>query len=126
MAGGFVTALSLVPWGTLLDRAPAIYEAASKLVLNLRRSREELSEEVAAAGSEAPTVRHLAARVEELERSLLILNAQLGEAGALIRELAETNRALARRTLFLRHCLVAAAVVAALALLLAAIALYRP
>ena len=126
MARLFVTALSLVPWGTLLDRAPAIYEAASKLVLNLRRSREELSEEVAATGSEAPSVRHLAARVEELERSLLTLNAQLGEAGALIRELAETNRALARRTLFLRHCLVAIGALVALSLVLAGVALYRP
>lgn len=126
MAGGFVTALSLVPWGTLLDRAPAIYEAASKLLLNLRHSREELSEEVVAAGAEAPTVRHLAARVEELERSLLTLNAQLGEAGALIRELAETNRALARRTLFLRHCLVAIGALVALSLVLAGVALYRP
>ncbi len=41
MAGGIMGVLSLVPWGTLIEKAPVIYEGASKLLLNVRPQPEK-------------------------------------------------------------------------------------
>ncbi len=96
MALPVASILAAMPWGMLIERAPAILSGASNLLASVGVKRKAIpapSQPVLDAGGAVDPAR-LAATVRGLEESVLGLNKQMGEASALIRDLAEANRAL--------------------------------
>ena len=96
MALPVASILAAMPWGMLIERAPAILSGASNLLASVGVKRKAIpapNQPVLDAGGAVDPAR-LAATVRGLEESVLGLNKQMGEASALIRDLAEANRAL--------------------------------
>lgn len=121
------TIIGLVPWATLIEKAPDIFDGAVKLYRSLGKSRAGLPTtiDLVAVGTTELDSAKLAETVRALETALATLNAQMTDASNLIQQLAESNAALVRATSRHGRWLVASAVVSAVSLAVAGIALWH-
>lgn len=88
MAVGFLAALSAVPWGTVIERAPGLIEQGSKLLQSMRSEK---------AGAQVPAT----AKAEDLREiaaaqaaEIAALRSDLTQASALIVELSRDQARL--------------------------------
>lgn len=93
MAGSIGTVIRLIPWVTLIKKAPEIIAHASSLLESTGVTRKKIPShtDLQNAQSEKIDQTRLVETVKALEESLLGLNDQLTEAGVLIKQLAESN-----------------------------------
>jgi hypothetical protein len=94
MAIGWLTILKGVPWGEVIQHAPAVADAAGKL---LRRVRRKPGAAVPAAGTD---------RLAALEARVAELHEQMLASSELIRQLADQNAQLVRRLTIQRRWIV--------------------
>lgn len=122
---GMIGVLTAVPWGTVIEAAPAVVEGAAKLLrsVGLLSARLPDVEQLALTDGSKLDPQRTADAVAALESSLRDVSEQLAEATRLIANLAAASEATARRSAIHRRWLfalsgVCAVVVAAVAALL--------
>lgn len=81
---GWVAALSIIPWGKVIDAAPQIATTASALWAGISREKPA---EIAATDS-------VAVRLEKAEADLTMIHNQVLAASGVIAKLAEQNASL--------------------------------
>jgi len=88
VATSFLTALSAVPWGTLIERAPGLIEQGSKLLLSMRGKKDGVQVPVTAKAEDLRGI--VAAQATEIAT----LRNDLTQASALIVELSRDQARL--------------------------------
>lgn len=107
MAIGWLTALKIVPWGEVIEAAPALVSSARKFLNRSQQPPFEAAPAGAALERESPLVQ-LQARVDRLEAGAARLAEQQQASAALIENLAEQNAQLVAAIGLLRKRLAAA------------------
>lgn len=95
-ANSIIAAISIVPWGQVLEAAPKVAESASKLwnVVAGRNKEEGINQEGKAAASPLEEVR---SEVAAIQGSIDELKEEMQAATMVIKALAEQNTALVQR-----------------------------
>ncbi|MEY8879118.1 MAG: hypothetical protein AB9M60_21585 [Leptothrix sp. (in: b-proteobacteria)] len=102
-AGPILSVLAQIPWGQVLEKAPAIADGAGRLWRSVSRrragdgvaARVESAADLADQGSAA--AHPWAPRLRAAEQDIAQLHEQMQAASALIRDLTEQNAQLIRR-----------------------------
>ena len=131
MAAGWVAALKLVPWGTVIEATPQILQAARKLLGTTSKTTAAGS----AAGSlDAPSAdaatSSVTTQLQQLHERVVRLEQEQQDSAVLIQALAEQNAQIVQAVKTLRHrnqrLVVAVGVVAVCCLGLLAWTLTKP
>ncbi|UCV00579.1 hypothetical protein [Acidovorax radicis] len=130
MAAGWVAALKLVPWGTVIEATPQILQAARKL---LGATSKTTAAGSAAGSLDAPSAdaaTSVTTQLQQLHERVVRLEQEQQDSAVLIQALAEQNAQIVQAVETLRHrnqrLVVAMGVVAVCCLGLLAWALTRP
>lgn len=130
MAAGWVAALKLVPWGTVIEATPQILQAARKL---LGATSKTTAAGSAAGSLDAPSANAATSattQLQQLHERVVRLEQEQQDSAVLIQALAEQNAQIVQAVETLRHrnqrLVVAVGVVAVCCLGLLAWALTRP
>lgn len=97
MAATIFTVLSNIPWGQVVDNAPKVAEAATRLwdaVTGFGKAKGPTARTAAGATEATP----LEARMAELEAGIASLQEQMQASSELIKALAEQNAQLVQRS----------------------------
>lgn len=95
-----IKAISSVPWGTVLETAPKVTEAAKKLwelVARKKSDNLENSNDQAVAYSTSLSLQGLQIRLSRVDERTLRLEEEIASSAELIKELAEQNAQLVRK-----------------------------
>jgi len=88
--------IALIPWATLIEKAPQLIDGAVRLYHSVGKSRIRIPATInLASASHELDAEKLTTTVRALEAALTTLNAQMAEASLLIEDLATANRSLA-------------------------------
>ena len=90
MAVGWVTALTLVPWGDVLEATPQILQAAKKLLGSTRQGTADAAAGTLAGAGDAATP-PVALQLQQLRERVARLEQEQQESAVLIQSLAEQN-----------------------------------
>lgn len=93
VAIGWLTALKIVPWGEVIEAAPALVSSARKFLNRSQQPPVEAAPAGAVLERESPLAQ-LQSRVDRLEAGVVRLGEQQQSSAALIENLAEQNAQL--------------------------------
>lgn len=94
MAIGWMTALKMVPWGDVIESAPALVNGAKRLFTSSRTPATPVPEQPVAPSAGPPTVdvAHLKALLEQGQLRIEALESEQRDTAALIKSLAEQQQ----------------------------------
>jgi hypothetical protein len=95
MAMGWLTVLKLVPWGDVIEKAPAVAQGAKKLWQSV--GKKPVVATPGASETAVTTVPALQSQVAELQVAVAELHQQMLASSELIGSLAEQNTQLIKR-----------------------------
>lgn len=127
MAAGWVAALKLVPWGTVIEATPQILQAARKLLGTTSKTTAAGSLDAPSADAATSSV---TTQLQQLHKRVVRLEQEQQDSAVLIQALAEQNAQIVQAVETLRHrnqrLVVAVGVVAVCCLGLLAWTLTKP
>lgn len=124
--GAIGTALAAVPWNKVIEHAPNVIEQASRLWTRARRPRTDIPDVGELADeSRGVDADHLTRMMQAIEASIDTLNAEMTEAGKLIKDLSEANGALLKVVRRQQLLIYTASAMAAISLIVSSATLLR-
>lgn len=127
MAIGWLSVLKMVPWGDVIESAPAVAQGAKKLWKSVGKKSPAAATpppEGTVANEATPSLAVLQAQVTQLQVAVAELHQQMLESSALIGSLAEQNTQLIARVEVNRKRVLALAVAWVVVVLAGAVQLW--
>lgn len=89
--------LAALPWGTIIEAAPVVFDRATQLVRSMKSTPRKEAVALATDGAVPDGMAALRLAVQQLEAAVATLNSELVQATDLVAELAKANAAVTEK-----------------------------